>query len=40
MSAHATSVRCSLISDDEILRIKQRYDNVRIINEHADLDEK
>ncbi len=28
------------ISDDEISRIKQRYDNVRITNEHADLDEK
>ena len=28
------------ISDDEILHIKQRYDNVRITNEHADLDEK
>ncbi len=28
------------ISDDEISRIKQRYDNVKITNEHADLDEK
>ena len=28
------------ISDDEISRIKQRYNNVRITNEHADLDEK
>ncbi len=28
------------ISDDEISRIKQRYDNVRITNEHADLNEK
>ncbi len=28
------------ISDDEILHIKQRYNNVRITNEHADLDEK
>ncbi len=28
------------ISDDEISRIKQRYGNVEITNEHADLDEK
>ncbi len=28
------------ISDNEISRIKQRYDNVKITNEHADLDEK
>ncbi len=28
------------ISDYEISRIKQRYDNVKITNEHADLDEK
>ena len=27
------------ISDDEISRIKQRYGNVEITNEHADLDE-
>ena len=28
------------ISDDEILHIKQHYDNVKITNKHADLDEK
>ncbi len=28
------------ISDNEISRIKQRYDNVKVTNEHADLDEK
>jgi hypothetical protein len=31
---------CLGISDDEISRIKQRYDNVKITNEHAGLDEK
>jgi hypothetical protein len=29
-----------VISDDEISRIKQRYGNVEITNEHAGLDEK